>query len=87
MFHGGDEAIEHVAVERLAVELVEVVLGVLLRDRVVARHDAIAPAGRRRRDQRAASADTTGLTRRAPPRSRIATAPSWRRRQPASAAS
>src|SRR5262245_4083905 len=44
IFHGGSEAIEHLAVERLAIELVEVLLGVLLRDRVVARHAAVAPA-------------------------------------------
>lgn len=46
MFHGGGEAIEHVPVEHLAVELLEVLLGVLFRDRVVARHDAVAPARR-----------------------------------------
>src|SRR4030095_6175750 len=56
MFHGAGEAIKHIPVERLAVELREVLLGVLLRDRVVARHDGVAPAGWRRCHPRAANA-------------------------------
>src|SRR5262245_57433171 len=47
ILHGGSEAIEHVSVERLTVELVEILLGVLFGDRVVARYDAGAPAALR----------------------------------------
>src|SRR5207244_12942992 len=54
--HGRGEAVEDLAIERLAVELVEILLRVLLGDRVVARHDPGAPAGRRRRHKRAVNA-------------------------------
>src|SRR5262249_51844757 len=47
--HARRKAVEHLAVERLAIELLEVLRGILLRDRVVARHDAGAGAPVRRR--------------------------------------
>jgi hypothetical protein len=55
-FHARREPVEHLAIERLSVELVEELLGVFLRDRVVARHDAGAPAGRYRCHQGLTSA-------------------------------